>query len=275
MNLRTAYDRFVDLHREGTFVMPNPHDLGACRILTTLGFPALATTSAGFAASLGQLDMSVTREQLVEHARSICSATHLPVNVDSEQCYPDAPGGVEATIEMLAEVGAAGCSLEDWNPRDGRIEPIDVAAERIARAAAVADRVGIVLTARAENHIRGVDDFADTKARLKRYAEAGAKVLYAPGLTKAPMIAEVVALTATPINVLMLPGGPTVRELTDLGVRRISLGSSLSNIAYGAFVKAAQRLLDEGELPADEPFLPRNLATRAFVKPVYEPRGPS
>ncbi len=262
---RASYETFRQLHRSGTFVMPNPHDLGATRILGALGFSALATTSAGFAASLGQLDMTITRDQLVAHVAAICGATDLPVNVDAERCFPDAPGGITRTIELLAEAGAAGCSIEDWNPDDQRIEPVDVAVEKIAEAVAAAKRVGLVLTARAENHIRGVQDLDDTIARLERYAAAGPDALYAPGLTKAADLERVVAATPLPVNVLMLPGGPSVSELTDLGVRRISLGSGLSNIAYGAFARAAERLLTEGLLPAGESYLPRDLAARAFA----------
>ena len=133
-NVRSeALERFRELHRSGTFLMPNPHDLGATRLLTALGFPALATTSQGFANTLGQLDGTVTRDQLVAHVQAICAATTLPVNVDSERCFPEAPGGVERTVELLAEAGAAGCSIEDWNPVDRRVEPLDVAVSRVAR----------------------------------------------------------------------------------------------------------------------------------------------
>ncbi len=126
---RTA--RFHDLHRDGTFLMPNPHDAGSARLLTALGFEALATTSSGFAASLGRLDMSVSRTELVEHVHGICSVTTLPVSVDAEQCFPGSPGGVTETVALLAEAGAAGCSIEDWDPRAGRIEPTERAADRV------------------------------------------------------------------------------------------------------------------------------------------------
>ncbi len=263
MNARPV-DRFRELHIRGTFVMPNPHDVGAARILTAQGFEALATTSSGFANALGRLDATVTREELVEHVRAICAITHLPVNVDSERCYPDDAGGVEATIELLAEAGAAGCSLEDWNPDAGRIEPLAEAVETIGRAAAAAARVGIVLTARAENHIRGVDDFDDTVARLIAYRQAGADVVYAPGLVDLARIRRVVDEAGAPVNVLILPGGPSVADLTDAGVRRVSVGTGLSNVAYGALAAAAQRLLDEGVI-AGEPRLARELAARAFA----------
>ena len=266
MTQRQRFERFRELHGSGTFIIANPHDVGAARILEALDFVALATTSAGFAASLGQLDMTVTRDQLVAHARSICGATELPVNIDSERCYPGEPGGVTRTVELLAEAGAAGCSIEDWNPLAKRIEPLDVAVSRVAEAAVAANRVGILLTARAENHLRGVDDLDDTVERLRAYVAAGAHVVYAPGLVDRSRISRVVAETGAPVNVLLLPGGPTVAELTALGVRRISLGSGLSNIAYGAFAKAAQRLLAEGVLGTDEPVLPRALASRAFTR---------
>ncbi len=256
-------DSFRALHAEGTFVMPNPHDVGAARILTAIGFPAMATTSAGFAMSLGRPDATVTRDELVAHVTAICASTYLPINVDSERCYPDDPGGVEATIEMLAAAGAAGCSLEDFNPVAGRIEPLDAAVDAIGRASEAAARVGIVLTARAENHIRGVDDFEDTLRRLVAYRDAGAEVVYAPGLVDLAQIRRVVDETGAPVNVLQLPGGPTVAQLSEAGVRRISLGSVLSNVAYGAFAVAAQRLFDEGTV-LTEPRIPRDVAARAF-----------
>lgn len=264
MNQPQLVDRFRALHAQGTFVMPNPHDVGAARILTAIGFPALATTSSGFAMSLGRFDATVTRDELVAHVTAICASTDAPVNVDSERCYPGDPGGVEATIEMLAAAGAAGCSLEDFNPVAGHIEPLADAVETIRRAAQAAARVGIVLTARAENHIRGVDDFEDTLARLVAYREAGAEVVYAPGLVDLGLIRRVVDETNAPVNVLQLPGGPSVAELADAGVRRISLGSVLSNVAYGAFAVAAQRLFDEGTVLTSEPRLSRDVAAKAF-----------
>lgn len=256
--------RFRELHASGTFVMPNPHDMGAARLLAATGFQALATTSQGFANSIGQLDGTVTREQLVGHVRAICAATELPVNVDAERCFPEAPGGVTRTIELLAEAGAAGCSIEDWNPVERRVEPLAVAVERVAEAVAAAKRSGMVLTARAENLIRGVRDLDDTLARLSAYASAGADVVYAPGVVDAEHIRAVVTATTKPANVLMLPGGPGVAELTALGVRRISLGSVLSSAAYGAFAKAAQQLFTQGTLPQDTTYLPRSLEQLAF-----------
>jgi len=245
--------------------MPNPHDLGSCRLLTTLGFEALATTSGGFAASLGRQDMTVGRDVLVEHVRAMCSVTPLPVNVDSEQCFPDSPGGIAATVELLAEAGAAGCSIEDWNPLTKEIEDLTVAVERVAIAAVVAEREGLVLTARAENHLRGRDDLEDTIKRLVAFRKAGAHAVYAPALTDLSAIARIVQETGAPVNVLLVPGGPSSTQLADIGVRRLSVGNFLARIAYGSLFQAAERLRDMGTLEADAAYLDRGVANRAFV----------
>ena len=168
------------------------------------------------------------------------------------------------TIELLAEAGAAGCSIEDWNPKLSAIEPLSVATDRVAEAAAVANRYAMVLTARAENHLRGVTDVDDTLARLQAYERAGAHCLYAPLLPGIDAITRVVNGTSAPINVLLLPGGPKVVELGAVGVRRISLGSNLSRIAYGAYAAAAQRLMETGGLATSEPYLDGGLASKAF-----------
>ena len=256
--------RFLALHAAGSFLMPNPHDLGSCRLLTALGFEALATTSGGFAMSMGRRDMTTSRSELVEHVRAICSATELPVNVDSEQCFPDEDGGVAETVELLAAAGAAGCSIEDWDPRSKQIEELDVAVSRVATAAGAADRCGLVLTARAENHLRGRDDLEDTLRRLSAYREAGAKVVYAPGLTDLPAISRIVNEVRAPVNALLMPGGPSSAQLAAAGVRRVSVGGSLARIAYGALARAAEHFKSEGVLPADAQYLDRDLASRAF-----------
>jgi 2-methylisocitrate lyase-like PEP mutase family enzyme len=256
--------QFRSLHSEGSFVMPNAHDLGSCRLLSTLGFDALATTSGGFAASMGRMDMTGTREDLVEHVRAICAATDLPVNADSERCFPNEPGGVGECVRMLVDAGAAGCSIEDWDPDSARIEDLSVARERVSAAAAVAGASGLVLTARAENHLHGRDDIGDTISRLNAYREAGAAVVYAPGLTDLAEIALLVKEVATPVNVLLMPGGPSVAQLSEVGVRRISIGSSLARIAYGALVSAAEHLQSSGVLEIDAPYLDRELAAKAF-----------
>ena len=177
--------RFRELHsQEQLFVMPNPWDVGSARLLASCGFEALATTSAGLAWSLGKLDQAVSRDELVAHVSDVANATPLPLNVDSERCYPDDPGGVAETVALLAGAGASGCSIEDYDPVAGRIDDVEVAAERVAIAAQAAHGLPdpMVLTGRAENHIRGVDDLDDTIARLLAYRDAGADAVYAPGL---------------------------------------------------------------------------------------------
>jgi 2-methylisocitrate lyase-like PEP mutase family enzyme len=258
-------NRFRLLHQSGTFVMPNPFDAGSARLLTALGFEALATTSGGFAASLGRPDMTVSRAELVEHVRRICDATDLPVNVDAEQCFPQSPGGVAETVARLGEAGAAGCSIEDWDPGAQAIETLAVAVERVGEAAAAAEQSGLVLTARAENHLRGRDDLDDTIARLAAYAAAGAHVVYAPGLTDLADVARVVEETGAPVNVLLRPGGLSVPELAATGVRRVSVGGWLARVAYGALVQAAERLVTSGTLGADIPYLSPSLAATAFA----------
>jgi 2-methylisocitrate lyase-like PEP mutase family enzyme len=259
-----ASDHFRRLHREECFVMPNPFDRGSARLLAHLGFPALATTSGGFAASLGRLDMTLDRDTVVEHVAWIAAATPLPVNADSERCFADTPEGVAETVAMLAEAGAAGCSIEDWDPEARRIDPVEVAAERVRAAADAAAERGIVLTARCENHLHAVDDLDDTIARLVAYRDAGAEVLYAPGLTHLADIARIVAEVATPINALLMPHGPTVGELAKAGVRRVSVGSSLAQIAYGATAAAATSLQRDGAIAASLPRLDRTIAAVAF-----------
>ena len=228
--------------------MPNPWDVGSARLLGSLGFEALATTSAGFAWSIGKPDQGVSRDELVAHVARLAAATSLPLNVDSERCYPDDPGGVTKTVELLAEAGAAGFSIEDYNPSTGRIDDVEVAAGRVKVAADAAHRLAdpVVLTGRAENHIRGVQDLDDTIARLIAYRDAGADVVYAPGLADLDQITAVVEAVRAPLNVLALPHGPTVVELASVGVRRVSTGGALARSAYGALLAGAQELLAGG-----------------------------
>ena len=259
--------RFRELHAsDGLFVMPNPWDVGSARLLDASGFEALATTSAGFAWALGKHDQTVTRNELVAHVTELAAATELPLNVDSERCYPDDPGGVPATVALLAEAGAAGFSIEDYDPATDRMDEIGVAAERVAVAADASRRLPepMVLTARAENHIRGVDDLDDTITRLIAYRDAGAGALYAPGLTDLEQIGAVVAAVEIPLNVLILPGGPTVAELARVGVRRVSTGSLLAARAYGALVEAATALRDEGIAPPSIGLVSRDALSAAF-----------
>ncbi|GIF12160.1 isocitrate lyase/PEP mutase family protein [Actinoplanes teichomyceticus] len=244
--MTAARARFRELHEAGTFVMPNPWDAGSARLLAGLGFAALATTSSGFAATLGKPDQHVTRDELVAHVAALSAAVELPLNVDAERCFADTAAGVAETVELLAAAGAAGISIEDYDPATGRIETPQVGAERVAAAARACARYGIVLTARAENHLYGHDDLDDTVARLRAYREAGADVVYAPGLRAAADIARVVAEVPAPVNVLAVAGAPAVPELAALGVRRVSTGGSLAWAAYGALRDAARELLTTG-----------------------------
>jgi len=240
---------FRSLHeREQLFVMPNPWDIGSAKLLASAGFEALATTSAGFAWALGKHDQKVTRDELVAHVAAVTAATSLPLNVDSERCYPDDPGGVAETVSLLAGAGAAGFSIEDYDPATNAMDDIEVASERVALAAEASRALSepMVLTGRAENHIRGVVDLDDTIARLVAYREAGADAVYAPGLTDIGQIAAVVDAARVPVNVLALPGGPTIAELASVGVRRVSVGSLLAGAAYGALMAGARELQDQG-----------------------------
>jgi 2-methylisocitrate lyase-like PEP mutase family enzyme len=241
--------RFQALHAGARlFVMPNPWDAGSARLLASFGFEALATTSAGFALSLGRLDQNVSRDELVAHVGDLAAATSLPLNVDSERCYPDDPGGVAETVALLAEAGAAGCSIEDYDPVANGIDNVAVAAERVGVAADAAHRLPapMVLTARAENHLHGVDDLDDTISRLLAYKAAGADVVYAPGLKDLGQISAVVELVGIPVNVLALRGGPGIGELASAGVRRVSTGSLPAVAAYGVLKAAATELLSDG-----------------------------
>ena len=258
--------RFRELHaQEGSFVMPNPWDAGSARLLAWCGFPALATTSAGFAWTLGKDDQSVTRDELLGHVERVAAATDLPLNVDSERLFADDLAGVAETVRLLGEAGAAGCSIEDYDPATGAIDPLEPAAERVAAAAAAAHEGDpMVLTARAENLLYGVDDLADTIARLVAYRDAGADCLYAPGLVRAQDIAAVVAAVGAPVNVLALPPAPPVAELRALGVRRVSTGSLLASAAYAAMLAGAQELRDAGTSEYGRHGLPREARSAAF-----------
>jgi 2-methylisocitrate lyase-like PEP mutase family enzyme len=239
-------DRFRALHESGTFLLPNPWDVGSARLLEGLGFAALATTSSGLAASLGKLDQQVTRDELVAHVAAVTAAVRIPLNVDAERCFADTPAGIAQSVDLLAAAGAAGISIEDYDPATGQIEPVGAGAERVAAAAEACARHGVVLTARAENFLYGHEDLDDTISRLNAYRAAGADVVYAPGLRTAEDIARLVASVPAPVNVLAVAGAPTVAQLTDLGVRRVSIGGTLAWAAYGALRDAARELLESG-----------------------------
>ncbi|HET9416040.1 MAG TPA: isocitrate lyase/phosphoenolpyruvate mutase family protein [Candidatus Limnocylindria bacterium] len=257
-------ERFRQLHEGGLFMMPNPWDIGSARILASMGFPALATTSLGHAASLGKIDQSVTRDELLAHVAAISAAVDLPLNVDAERCFADDLAGVAETVTLLAEAGASGCSIEDYDPARGAIDDIGVAAERVGAAAEAAHRHGMLLTGRAENALYGVDDIEDTVTRLRAYRQAGADVVYAPRLTDADDIRRVVEATDAPVNVLAMRHGPPVPELKELGVRRVSTGGPLARAAYGALRRAAEELLGPGTSTYQDDALTSDDLDRAF-----------
>jgi 2-methylisocitrate lyase-like PEP mutase family enzyme len=241
---------FLELHRPGNpLLLPNPWDRGSARVLASLGFEALATTSSGFAATLGRLDGSVSRDEALAHAASIVAATDLPVSADLENCFADDPAGVARTVALAAATGLAGCSLEDFTGRpDEPIYEIGPATERVAAAAeaAHAGPARLVLTARAENYLHGRPDLADTITRLQAYQGAGADVLYAPGLTSLADIRRVVTAVDLPVNVIAVGGAPSVAELAEAGVARVSVGGAFAFAALGALADAATELRDKG-----------------------------
>lgn len=241
------YATFLDLHRRGSpLVMPNPWDTGTAKLFASLGFEALATTSSGFAATLGRLDGQVRRDEALAHAREIAAATELPVNADLEACFADPPEGVAETVRLAIETGIAGCSVEDWSGDE--IYEARAAADRVTAAVEAAHEgsTRLVLTARSENYLRGRPDLADTISRLQSFQEAGADVLYAPGLSKLADIEQLVSSVDLPVNVLILPGGPTIPELASAGVGRVSVGGAFSLVGLGAVADAARELLESG-----------------------------
>ncbi len=239
---------FAALHEGEPFVIPNPWDAGSARVLEALGFRALATTSSGFAFTLGRLDGRLTLDEVCAHVAALDGATSLPVSVDLENGYGEAPEQAAHAVSRAAEAGAVGGSIEDWDP-SGRIYERGRAAERIAAAAEVTRVFGFpfVLTARAENHIRGVDDLDDTIARLQAYEAAGADVLYAPGLRDVDSIRAVCDAVSKPVNVLAVPG-LTAAEVFGAGAQRLSVGGALTWVAAKALADAATALRDTGDL---------------------------
>jgi 2-methylisocitrate lyase-like PEP mutase family enzyme len=242
--------RFLDLHNgRRALLLPNVWDAGSAKLMRSFGFEALATTSSGHAATLGRLDGSVTRDEALAHAAIIVAATDLPVSADLENGFADDPEGVAETVELALETGLAGCSIEDFTEDpDEPIYELDAAQARVAAAAEAAHRGSrtLVLTARAENHIRGRPDLEDTITRLRAYEEAGADVLYAPGLTSAGDIARVIQSVQKPVNVLARAGAPSVTELGELGVSRVSVGGAFAFAALGELCEAALELRDRG-----------------------------
>ncbi len=237
---------FRALHEGEPFLIPNPWDAGSARVLEALGFKALATTSSGFAFTLGRLDGGATLDDVVAHVHALTQASSLPVSVDLENGYGPAPEDAAAAIVRVAAAGAVGGSIEDYDP-SGSLYPLEQAAERVAAASEAARGLGFpfTLTGRAENHIRGYPDLDDTIARLQAYERAGADVLYAPGLRTTDEIRAVCAAVGKPVNVLARPR-LTVREIVAAGAQRISVGGSLTWVAVSAMAAAAEQMRDEG-----------------------------
>jgi 2-methylisocitrate lyase-like PEP mutase family enzyme len=240
--------RFAALHEGPCFLIPNPWDGGTARVLEALGFDALATSSSAFAFTLGREDGEVTLDEVVEHVSTLVAATDLPISVDLENGFGPAPEHAARAIEAVAVVGAVGGSIEDWDEENGIYEA-GAAAERIAAAAEAARELPFpfLLTARAENHIRGNPDLDDTIARLRAYEAAGADVLYAPGLADAEQIGAVVAAVERPVNVLARPA-LSVDAIAAAGARRISVGGSLAWASIEAMAEVATRMREEGDL---------------------------
>jgi 2-methylisocitrate lyase-like PEP mutase family enzyme len=253
--MRTQVEKgqaFRALHqRKGAFIIPNPWDIGSARMLAHLGFEALATTSGGYAFSRGQRDYTVGRDAVLAHISALAPATELPLSADLENGFGDAPEAAAETIRLAAAAGAVGGSIEDATGRaDDPIYEAAPAAERVRAAAEMARSLGVpfTLTARAENYLHGRRDLKDTIARLQAYQEAGADVLYAPGLTSKDQIATLVRSVDRPVNVIVgIPGAPmTMAELSSIGVRRVSLGSGLARAAFGSLLSAAQEMHEQG-----------------------------
>jgi 2-methylisocitrate lyase-like PEP mutase family enzyme len=255
---------FAALHEGDAFVIPNPPDAGSARVLEALGFPALATTSSGLAFTLGRLDGGASLDEVAAHVAALDAASGLPISADLENGYGADPQAAAIAVARIAEAGAVGGSIEDWDGERGIYE-LSHAAERIAAAAEAAHSLNFPfqLCARAENHIRGNPRLDDTIARLQAFEAAGADVLYAPGLATTDEIAAVCAAVSKPVNVLAIPA-LTVSEIVAAGAQRVSVGGALTWVGARAFAEAATSIRDSGDLSA--------LATRL---PVAEWLGPA
>jgi 2-methylisocitrate lyase-like PEP mutase family enzyme len=231
---------FRALHEGDPFIIPNPWDAGSAKVLARLGFKALATTSSGFAFTHGRRDGDVTLDEVIAHTRELDGATELPVSVDLENGYGPAPEDAARAVTRAAEAGAAGGSIEDYDPA-GQLYELGHAIERVAAAAEAAVPSGFVLTGRAENHIRGNPDLEDTIARLQAYEAAGADVLYAPGLATVEEIRAVCSAVSKPVNVLAR-ANLTLSDMTGAGAQRVSVGGALTWVAVAGLVSAAERM---------------------------------
>jgi 2-methylisocitrate lyase-like PEP mutase family enzyme len=251
---RTKGDQLRALHEGDPFVIPNPWDAGSAKVLASLGFKALATTSGGFAFTLGRADGSVTLDEVCQHITAVDEATALPVSVDLENGFGPNPEDAAQAITRAAAAGAAGGSIEDFDPDDCRLYDADHAVERVAAAVEAARALDFTftLTARAENYLRGNPDLDDTIARLQAFEAAGADVLYAPFVKTTEEIEAICSAVSKPVNVLGLAGGLSIAEIFAAGAQRVSIGSSLAWVAYGAAMKAATALAD-GDIDALKP----------------------
>lgn len=267
---RAAFRR---LHESGCFVIPNPWDVGSAIALQSLGFPAIASTSAGMAWAMGRADTKVGLEGVLAHLAALAAAVEIPLNADFENAFADKPGDVAANVARAAQTGVAGLSVEDsTGDREAPLYDFTLAVERVAAARGALDAVGggIVLTARSEGFIAGRPDMDETLRRLTAFAAAGADCLYAPGLRTAEEIAQVVKTVAPkPVNVLT--PGLTVETLAELGVRRISVGGALARAAWGEFLRAAREIADDGAFTAFSRGAPGGELNRLFAAAPKKP----
>jgi 2-methylisocitrate lyase-like PEP mutase family enzyme len=265
---------FRALHqRDQAFMIPNPWDIGSARMLAHLGFEALATTSGGYACSMGQADYTIGRDMMIAHVSTLASATHLPLSADLENGFADAPAAAAETIALAATAGAVGGSIEDSTGHaESPIYEQALAAERVRAAAETAHALGFpfTLTARAENYLHHRRDLKDTIRRLQAYQEAGADVLYAPGLSSKEEIATLVRSVDRPVNVLMgLPGVPlSLADLSAIGVKRVSVGSALARAAFTSLLQAAREMREHGTFA----FAEQAAGTRELVA-MFDPPG--
>jgi 2-methylisocitrate lyase-like PEP mutase family enzyme len=280
--MRTTADksaRFVELHAgKRCFLIPNPFDTGSARLLESLGFEALATTSAGFAFTRGKPDMGITREEKMLHLRELCAATSLPVNADLQDGFGARPEDAAETIRLAAQAGAVGGSIEDASGAEGNPTfDIGLATERVRAAAEAARSVGFkfMLTARAENLLYGRGDLAETIRRLQAFQEAGADVLYAPGPRTPSEIGAIVAAVAPkPVNILVSGNaGLTLADIAALGARRISVGSSLARAAWAGFIRAAELMAEDGSFAGFDGIVPFDDLNAFFRRDLKERSG--
>ena len=261
-------ERFLALHRtDNPLLLANVWDVGSARLIASLGFDALASTSGGHAGTMGRHDGKVNRDEALAHARSLAGATDLPVSADLENGFGDSPEEVAETIRLAGKTGLAGASIEDFTgDPDDPIYPRALSVARIEAAAKAALAAGLVLTARCENHIRGRQDLDDTISRLVDYEAAGAHVVYAPGLSDLDDIRRITQSVSCPVNVLSLPDGPNVAQLASAGVARISVGSAFFNVSMNALATAAREWRDEGT----HGFWPRAISGMIATKDAFD-----